>query len=137
MVITAVPEYGRVGLWTSDGTQSGTLPVVDLPKGSRAALHTVSRSCRFPPALYGRPLQEEDDKETPEIWRTDETPQGTQIVATLPLWSFFHQWTPWNGKLLFAAIGHSSRAAMAFTDGSSGRAMGPSREPTMELSRGR
>lgn len=102
VLISAVPEGSRIGLWTSDGTQSGTLPVVDLPKeperlfthflgpvGSRQ-LFTVVR------------FREEDSKETPEIWRTDETPQGTQVVATLPLWSYFHNWTPWNGKLLFS-----------------------------------
>lgn len=64
-------------------------------------------------------MREEDTKETPEIWRTDGTPQGTQVVATLPLWSFFNQWTPWNGKLLFtydhdAGLGGCS---LGITDG--------------------
>jgi ELWxxDGT repeat protein len=101
VLIAAVPEYGRVGLWTSDGTQSGTLPIVDLPKDPERLftqfLGPAGSRQLFTDVHFGG-----GDKETPEIWRTDGTPQGTQIVATLPLGAFFNQWTPWNGKLLFA-----------------------------------
>jgi ELWxxDGT repeat protein len=102
VLIAAVPEYGQISLWTSDGTRSGTLPVVDLPKDPERLfaqfLGPAGSRQLFTDVHFGG----EDDKETPEIWRTDGTPQGTQVVATLPLGSFFNQWTPWNGKLLFA-----------------------------------
>ncbi|HVR97494.1 MAG TPA: hypothetical protein VMW27_12825 [Thermoanaerobaculia bacterium] len=115
VLLAVVPGVDRVGLWTSDGTRSGTLPVAELPAdadrlfvafldplGSRQ-LFTVAR-------LHG------NGTETAEIWRTDGTPQGTETVATLPDLSFVDSWTLWNGKLLFCAY-QGGGSSIGVTDG--------------------
>jgi len=117
VLIAAVPEYGGVGLWTSDGTQSGTLPVVDLPRDFGRIfvdfLGPVGSHQLFSIArINGR------NSETAEIWRTDETAQGTQVVTALTPGSFVDSGTPWNGKLLFSSyVIENGKCFLGITDG--------------------
>ncbi|HEX4960833.1 MAG TPA: ELWxxDGT repeat protein [Thermoanaerobaculia bacterium] len=58
----------------------------------------------------------ENDEETAEIWRTDGTAQGTQVVAALGRRSFVNFWTPWSGKLLFSNF-VADGCSLGITDG--------------------
>ncbi|HVR97493.1 MAG TPA: hypothetical protein VMW27_12820 [Thermoanaerobaculia bacterium] len=115
VLLAGAAETDRVSLWTSDGTQSGTLPVAELPADADRLFGD------FLPPVGSRQLftvgrLNEDQTETAEIWRTDGTAQGTEIVATLPRRSFIESWTLWNGKLLFCAY-QGGGSMIGITDG--------------------
>jgi ELWxxDGT repeat protein len=121
VLVAATPKVDRVALWTSDGTPGGTLPIVDLPddvpRFFTQFLGPVGSRQLFGVVHYD--LDDPNGDETPEIWRTDGTAQGTQLVAVLPRKSFIYSGTPWNGKLL-VYYSHDSGlggCSLAITDG--------------------
>jgi ELWxxDGT repeat protein len=117
VLLAAAPGENRVGLWTSDGTKSGTLPVAELPADATGYfanfLDSIGSHQLF---TVARTNEEHGYEETAEIWRTDGTAQGTEIVATLPTPSYVDSWTLWNGKLLFCAY-EGTDSAIGITDG--------------------
>lgn len=117
VLIAAAPGENRVGLWTSDGTKSGTLPVAELPADATwyfaNFLDSLGSHQLF---TVARTNEEHGYEETAEIWRTDGTAQGTEVVAALPTPSYVDSWTLWNGKLLFCAY-EGNDSAIGITDG--------------------
>ncbi len=93
------PEGGspHTELWTSDGTPSGTVRVLDLGEGFRGSPTALGSKLFF---VY------EDEEHGTELWVSDGTAAGTRLVKDInpgPTGSFVSGLTPGDGELYFAA----------------------------------
>jgi ELWxxDGT repeat protein len=101
------------GLWTSDGTTTGTRFVTRLPPepvtGSSGLPVVAPFADGAASYLFRRVPDPDDDKLAAlELWRTDGTPAGTERLAAIP---FDQEATPYpnpvlvGGKLFFRVLG--------------------------------
>jgi ELWxxDGT repeat protein len=104
MLIAAAPGTGDAGLWTSDGTRSGTLPLFDFPPDGVPKFFGDFLGDLGSVQLMSVVHEDKHDyNETPELWRTDGTPQGTRLLKVFPAETYLDPQTAvaWNGRLLF------------------------------------
>ena len=107
VLIAATPRTGDAGLWTSDGTRSGTLPLFDfLPQGVPKFFGDFLGDLGSVQLMSVVHEDKGDYNETPELWRTDGTPQGTRLLKVFPAATYLDPQTAivWNGRLLFVEV---------------------------------
>lgn len=102
MVFSTYRGNGQAGLWRSDGTRAGTVPLYEFPAGHAwyIADFISLRNSLQAFWVYRSPL--DDYGSTPELWRTDGTAGGTRFVAAFEEGDYLYNWTAWNGRAIFA-----------------------------------
>ncbi len=114
--------HGRE-LWKTDGTESGTLLVKDIhPSGGVYAGSYPSQLTNVGGILY---FTADDGEHGTELWKTDGTTGGTQLVADLQPGDAFSSSSPrglinFDGKLYFTADDGSHGRELWMTDPSNG-----------------
>jgi ELWxxDGT repeat protein len=110
-----------VELWRTDGTPVGTFLVRDTRSGAPSGLGTGTELQWQLWAMPGQLLFAADDGAGDEVWRTDGTTAGTNIVTAIApgpaaaLLSF--EATTNDGRLLFAATAATTGRDLWSTDG--------------------
>jgi len=119
VVFSTTRQNGQAGLWRSDGTRAGTVPLYEFPAGHDwyiADFVPLGKSLQVF-WVYRSPL--DGYGSTPELWRTDGTAGGTRFVAPFEEGDYLYGGgTPWNGRAVFAVLG-SPDCSLWSTDGTS------------------
>ncbi len=76
-----VPAFGTITLWTSDGTAAGTVPLHSYPNPTCHDCDPVTSFLK--PDGGGVLFLAGDGRHSPQVWRSDGTPEGTRLVAAL------------------------------------------------------
>ena len=120
LLFRARSGYSPSALWSSDGTETGTRAISDVPVGGPYDDSPVIGT-RFAGNLY---FPSTDSTHPPQVWRTDGTPEGTLPVSTLdrPLASTPCGLSVAAGSLFF---GESGGAALWRSDGSTAEVVLP------------
>lgn len=78
LLFNATDDMHGSELWSTDGTETGTVLVKDIRNGERGS--SPQHFTRFGDAVY---FLADDGIRGQELWRTDGTPQGTQLLLNI------------------------------------------------------
>jgi len=97
-------DDGRHGneLWITDGTPYGTRLLKDIFPGQVGSGSSIVNFCRLGDELYF-PIKSGSNF-TPELWKTDGTPEGTVLVTAGPFAQEPEEITALGNKILFKTL---------------------------------